>query len=90
MKACRHFLISGRVQGVFYRASAESAAQRLGVTGWVRNLADGRVEVFACGEAAPLQELEHWLWRGPPHARVSQVVTQEADAQIFDDFSIRG
>lgn len=89
MKACRHFLVSGRVQGVYYRASACNEAQRLGLRGWVRNLADGRVEALACGEPGPLQAFEEWLWRGPAHARVENVVTQSLAAQPFDDFEIR-
>ena len=90
MNRCRHFLVSGRVQGVFFRAATEAAARRLGVTGWVRNLADGSVELVACGEVAKLSELERWLWQGPPHARVAQVKMQEATLQTFSDFSVRG
>ena len=90
MSRCRHFLVSGQVQGVFFRASAESAARRLGLTGWVRNLRDGRVELVACGEAAPLEELERWLWQGPPRARVTEVKVQETVAQSFDGFFVRG
>ncbi len=90
MNRCRHFLVSGQVQGVFFRASAESTARRLGLTGWVRNLRDGRVELVACGEEAPLKELEQWLWQGPKHARVEQVAVQEVSAQSFAGFSVRG
>ncbi len=90
MSRCRHFLVSGQVQGVFFRASAESTARRLGLTGWVRNLRDGRVELVACGEEAPLQELEQWLWQGPPRARVTEVIVQETPAQSFDGFFMRG
>jgi len=90
MNRCRHFLVSGRVQGVFFRAATEAAARRLGVTGWVRNLADGSVELVACGEVAKLSELERWLWQGPPRARVEQVRSLEAEPQTFNDFSVRG
>ncbi|HSW52924.1 MAG TPA: acylphosphatase [Sulfuricaulis sp.] len=90
MNRCRHFLVSGQVQGVFFRASAESAARRLGLTGWVRNLRDGRVELMACGEQARLEELEKWLWQGPPRARVTEVKTEETAAQTFSGFSVRG
>jgi len=90
MNRCRHFLVSGRVQGVFFRAATEAAARRLGVTGWVRNLADGSVELVACGEEAKLAELERWLWQGPPRARVEQVRSREAELQTFSDFSVRG
>lgn len=90
MNHCRHFLVSGRVQGVFFRAATEAAARRLGLTGWVRNLADGSVELVACGEDAKLSELEHWLWQGPPRARVEQVRSREVERQTFGDFSVRG
>ena len=67
---CARFIVSGRVQGVFFRASAREEALRLGVTGHARNLADGSVEVIACGDDAALRALERWLGRGPPLARV--------------------
>ena len=90
MNRCRHFLVSGQVQGVFFRAATEDAARHLGLTGWVRNLADGSVELVACGEVAKLSELERWLWQGPPRARVEQVRSLEAELQTFSDFSVRG
>ncbi len=71
--ACARFLVSGRVQGVFYRASTREQAQRLGLAGSAVNLPDGRVEVRAEGEAAALDALERWLHRGPPAARVDAV-----------------
>lgn len=89
MNRCRHFLVSGRVQGVFFRAATEAAARRLGVTGWVRNLADGSVELVACGAEVKLSELEHWLWQGPSRARVEQVTTQDVAVQVFAGFSVR-
>lgn len=89
MSACRHFIVSGRVQGVFFRASTEKMAKRLGLTGWVRNLPDGRVELVACGDDADLAELERWLWEGPSHAHVEQVVTTAITAQSFKHFRVR-
>jgi acylphosphatase len=76
---CRRCLVSGRVQGVYYRASAARRARSLGVTGHARNLEDGRVEVLACGEQAAVQALCDWLWIGPAAARVSDVVIEPAD-----------
>ena len=70
---CKRCLVSGRVQGVFYRATTAGRARELGVTGWTRNLADGRVEVLACGETADVEALCQWLWRGPAGAQVSDV-----------------
>ena len=71
--ACVRFVVSGRVQGVFFRASTREQAMRLGLTGHVRNLEDGSVEVVACGEPSALAALERWLQHGPPSARVTGV-----------------
>jgi acylphosphatase len=65
--------LSGRVQGVYYRASTVQCARRLGLIGWAKNLPDGRVEVVAAGETAALTALTTWLWGGPPAARVRGV-----------------
>ena len=65
--------VSGRVQGVFYRASTRQRAVELGLTGYARNLPDGRVEVLAVGSDASVQSLCDWLWHGPPGAQVSHV-----------------
>lgn len=86
---CEHFRVSGRVQGVFYRASTQQQAMRLGLTGWVRNSEHGDVELIACGNAAQLEALEQWLWQGPPGARVTGVRRREAPFQSFEDFTIR-
>ena len=82
-------MVSGQVQGVFFRATTEATARRLGLTGWVRNLRDGRVELVACGEEARLKELEQWLWQGPPRARVERVVSNDIEPQTFRDFEVR-
>jgi acylphosphatase len=71
-KAMR-YLVAGRVQGVFYRASTASKARELGLDGWAKNLPDGCVEVVASGEDAALAALARWLWQGPPAARVEKV-----------------
>ncbi|MCQ4164518.1 acylphosphatase [Tahibacter harae] len=67
------FLVSGRVQGVFFRASTRTEALRLGLSGYARNLPDGRVEVHAQGDAAAIAALEQWLRKGPPMARVDSL-----------------
>lgn len=76
---CAKFSVRGRVQGVAYRAHARNEAWRLRLTGYARNLADGSVEVLACGEAAALDELGRWLRRGPPAARVDAVASMIVD-----------
>lgn len=74
---CRRFLVSGRVQGVFFRASTRARATELGLRGQAKNLSDGRVEVVACGVPAALDELEIWLRHGPPLAVVTGVESSE-------------
>ena len=85
----RLYLISGRVQGVGYRAFAAEGARRAGVAGWARNLDDGRVEVHAVGAAGQLEEFELWLRRGPRFAEVRHVEVTEAAASDVREFSIR-
>ncbi|WP_149195977.1 acylphosphatase [Luteimonas suaedae] len=80
MSAAVRFLISGKVQGVFFRASTREQAQRLGLRGHAKNLPDGRVEVLAAGEAAAIDALERWLQRGPPQARVDAVQREPVPA----------
>ncbi len=79
VKSCKRCFVSGRVQGVWFRASTADQAKLLGLTGSARNLADGRVEVLACGDKAALSRLEAWLWQGPTAARVDEVVCSEVD-----------
>ncbi len=85
----KRFQIRGKVQGVFYRGSACDEARRLGLVGWVKNLADGSVEAYACGEESSLKQFETWLGTGPPHARVTEVAVHSAAAEELPDFSVR-
>ena len=78
MRLAARFFVSGKVQGVFYRAGTRERALALGLRGQARNLPDGRVEVIAAGDADALTELEAWLRQGPPRARVEQVVREDA------------
>lgn len=71
--AAARFLVSGKVQGVFFRASTREHALDLGLSGRATNLPDGRVEVIADGEAAAVDALERWLRQGPPMAHVDRV-----------------
>ncbi len=77
------------MQGVSYRWATQRAAQRLAITGWVRNLADGDVEVLACGPADAIDRFERWLWQGPDAARVTVVRRTVSDAPSPLNFSIR-
>jgi acylphosphatase len=78
---CRKCLVGGRVQGVFYRATALRRAQELAITGYARNLPDGRVEIMACGEDQAVQAFIAWLWIGSSASKVTSVeVTEEPAA----------
>jgi acylphosphatase len=81
---CTRCLVSGRVQGVFYRATARQRASELGLHGYARNLPDGRVEVLACGEAAAVEAFVGWLWTGSSASRVTAVEVAEVPADALD------
>jgi acylphosphatase len=79
----RRFLVTGKVQGVYFRHSARTEAKRLKVRGLARNLSDGSVEVVACGSSAAVEALRQWLHRGPAAARVDSVSERDpAEAQL--------
>ena len=70
---CVRCIVSGRVQGVFFRESTRREAEKLGITGYAINLRDGSVEVLACGAVEAVDRLREWLWVGPPAAQVRGV-----------------
>lgn len=82
------FLVSGKVQGVFFRASTRNEAIRLGLHGHARNLADGRVEVIASGSDEALRELEQWLQHGPPAARIEEVSCSSYEGSVQHGFFV--
>lgn len=84
---CRKFRVAGRVQGVFFRASTQTAARDLGITGRAINLPDGSVEVLACGGIDELNKLAAWLREGPPMAQVSHVEYESLPYRELDDFT---
>jgi acylphosphatase len=84
-----HFIVSGRVQGVFFRYHTKETADRLSIRGTVRNLPTGEVEVFARGEAGMLERFEHFLHQGSPSSRVDKVTRETVDSrENFLDFRI--
>jgi len=85
-RVCLRCLVGGRVQGVFFRATTRSLAQRLAISGSARNLSDGRVEVVACGPAHAVQELRDWLHQGPIGARVTGVTCEQLPLQDLYGF----
>ena len=87
MKTVR-LTIKGKVQGVFYRATAKDVADLTGVKGWVRNLPDNNVEITATATEETLQKFISWCKQGPPRARVEDVIVEELEGQEFNGFSI--
>ena len=85
-----HLLISGGVQGVFFRTHTHKKALELKLTGWVKNLADGRVEAFAEGDHDLLEKFVEWCHDGPPAAQVEKVEINWGDEENqFQDFRIK-
>lgn len=88
-EARAHVVISGKVQGVYYRVETRDQARSLGVTGWVRNMPDGRVEGLFEGERGYVEKLIEWCRQGPPRARVSDVTVEwQAGRGEFCGFEI--
>ena len=89
MKKRAHFIIAGRVQGVCYRIYACDEAERFGIKGWVRNMANDTVEIIAEGEEVALTEFLNWCRCGPSYAQVSGITEEYSDATgEFDSFRI--
>ena len=87
-RVTRRLLVSGRVQGVGYRASMQMTAEAMGATGWVRNLRDGRVEAVVCGSPSQVEAIVAWAKRGPRSAIVDGVEVEEASGD-FSTFECR-
>jgi acylphosphatase len=83
-----HLLIKGRVQGVFYRATAKEVADQTGITGWVRNTDEGDVEIVASGKEDQLQKFIEWCKKGPRKAVVTDVVVTSAKEENFERFEV--
>jgi acylphosphatase len=81
-------IIKGKVQGVFFRASAKEAANKIGVTGWVRNTPEGYVETMVNGTEAEVQQFVNWCRKGPSKAKVTEVEVSTEREQTFGDFDI--
>jgi acylphosphatase len=83
-----HLLIKGKVQGVFYRATAKKIADELNLTGWIKNTKDGNVEAAATGNEEQLKEFMNWCKQGPEHAKVEEVIIEQKPIIFFDTFEI--
>lgn len=82
------FKVTGKVQGVFFRNSTQEKATEIGLKGTVKNLEDGSVEVYAQGPEERLRNLEQWLRKGPPAARVDHLYKEEVALGDYDDFQV--
>lgn len=89
MNTCVKCLISGRVQGVSFRAHTRHQALQFGLRGWVRNVPSGQVEVLACGPTVEVEKLIAWLWQGPAEARVADVRCEAISTPAPAGFVIR-
>lgn len=85
---CIHCYVAGNVQGVWFRASTKSEADKLSITGWARNLPDGRVEVMACGEKDKIARLQAWLKKGPELANVIDLSCEEVPWHEYQGFQV--
>ena len=83
-----HLLIKGKVQGVYYRASAKDMATELGIKGWVKNMPDGNVEILACGNKEELEKFIEWCRQGPKRAVVKNLVITSRDDTSLPGFFI--
>jgi acylphosphatase len=83
-----NLIIKGKVQGVFFRQAAKEQAERLGITGWVKNISEGRVEVMASGDEEHLQDFIEWCHAGPRKADVEDVIITPLSEQKFDEFTV--
>lgn len=83
-----HLLIKGKVQGVFYRATAKNVAEELGVKGWIKNTKDNIVEATITGTEEQVERFIEWCKKGPARARVSDVIVTKVDDKNFDEFKI--
>ena len=90
MKSNVHVIISGMVQGVWFRASTKNKAEQLGLKGWVKNTYDGNVEAVFEGEEKHVDDMINWCYHGPPSAEVRNVEVKKLPvSNSFDDFSIK-
>jgi acylphosphatase len=87
-KICQKAWVEGKVQGVFYRASTQKQAMQLKLSGYAKNLSDGRVEVLACGEEENVIRLLNWLAIGPPQSRVDNVTAESVEYIELSEFEV--
>ncbi len=84
----KQIIIKGKVQGVYFRASTRAQAKQFGLTGWVKNLPTGDVEMYIEGTQHTIDQMILWAHTGPSHAKVEEVIIKEAQVKRFDSFTI--
>ena len=89
MRIARHLLVTGRVQGVFFRGWTREQAEKLGLGGWIRNLPDGSVEAHVEGDESKVRWLIDLIGDGPPNSRVDQVRAEAVEVENFSAFEVR-
>ncbi len=88
MNETRRYIVSGLVQGVWYRRHAAEAATQIGIQGWVRNTSDGKVELLAKGDLEQLDQLQLALWKGSPMSNVTNVLFEPTEDLAVEGFTI--
>ncbi len=83
-----NLIIKGKVQGVYYRVAAKEEAEKLGITGWVQYINEGRVEIMASGTQEHLEQFIEWCNKGPEKAEVANVIVTPLSEETFDEFSV--
>jgi acylphosphatase len=83
-----HLTIKGKVQGVFYRASAREMAEKFCITGWIKNTVEGNVEALVSGSQHSLDSFINWCWQGPSRSRVESVEVKKMEEKTFNDFQV--
>jgi acylphosphatase len=83
-----HFIIEGKVQGVFFRATAKDVADGIGITGWIKNTEEGNVEIMASGNDEQLQKFIAWCKVGPRRAIVTKVIVTNTEEENFKSFEV--
>jgi acylphosphatase len=83
-----HIIVTGKVQGVYFRQSTQLQARARELTGWVKNLANGDVEIMVSGPTSELENFKEWAKTGPPQAQVKSLEIKELPFQSFDNFTI--
>ncbi len=89
MTICKIYTITGRVQGVWFRAGTQKTARKMDITGWAKNLPNRSVQVLACGSEENIERFAAWLKKGPAFAKVKSITEEQIPPQEFSDFETR-